>query len=354
MTASGAGCRLLVIVNHPAGLKPDQSTAALVRAARLRGHDVALAGIADLALTEDDRVTARVRRVPAPTGVHPEGPKALARMLAVTLAATPTTWTLGAGLVVLVRTNPARPGEPPWAHQTGLQLLARARDAGAIVRADPDGLLRATSKLYLSTLPPRWRPATIVSRDPAALTAFVRSRPDRAVLKPLQGTQGDGVYLIDATAPQNLAQIVESLTRQGFCIAQDFIPEAADGDTRLLLLDGALLEAGGQPAVVRRVPATGEFRSNVAQGGHPAPAVLTPTHRALVEEVGPRLRADGLWLVGLDLVGDRVVEVNAYSPGGLVDAGQFQGVDFVGAVVDALVGGANPPSTPQPITPPEA
>jgi len=321
--------RLAVLVNRTKELHPEQTTALLVARAVDLGHDTWLVEVGDLGRAPDGAVLASARR--ATVGGPAE------RTLAGIGPAEPVR--LDDFDTVLVRTNPARDPRRAWAHQAALALLRALKARGVRVVNDPEGLVWATSKLHLSTFPESIRPRTLVSRDPDALRTFVAEAPGDVVLKPVSGTRGRDVFRVAHDRRENLAQIVDVLVRDGLAMAQDYVAEARDGDVRLIVLDGELLRVGDRHAAVRRVPSTSDFRSNVAVGGHPAPVEhLTPGMRRAVELAGPRLVADGLRLAGLDLVGDRVVEVNVFSPGGLFDAERFLGVDFLGAILAALVG----------------
>ncbi|MCB9177780.1 MAG: hypothetical protein H6648_11550 [Caldilineae bacterium] len=213
----------------------------------------------------------------------------------------------------------------------------------------PAGLSRAASKLYLARLPAATRPRTLVASEAAALRGFVAEAPGPAVLKPLSGTRGAGVFRVTPEEP-NLGAILESLLAAGPVMAQDWVPGAEAGDTRVLLLDGRPLELGGQLAAIRRVPAAGDFRSNLHAGGRAEPAALDAAARATLAAIGPGLVADGLRLVGVDLIGDQVIELNVFSTGGLRDAERFSGQDFSDRVVRALSqappAAAPPSSTP--------
>lgn len=313
---------LLVLVNDVDAIEPEQTTALLLDAAARRGWTTRVTDIDALALLPDDRVACRARTW------TPGGP-AQRDDATVDLATVDVT---------LVRTNPARSGQLGAVHQAALVLLAMVVDAGGLVLNDPTGLMRASSKLYLAALPPAFRPETLVTRDRQALIAFVRDRPYRCVLKPLSGTRGQDVFFVQRDATPNLPQIVDVLVRQGVAMAQAWVPEATAGDTRIVLVDGEPLAVDGALAIVRRVPGQGELRSNVAQGGAAAPADVRAPALAIAAALGPRLRADGMFLAGIDVIGDKAVEINVYSPGGLLDAGAFEGVDFVGAILDAVAG----------------
>ncbi len=318
--------RAVIIVNDSRGLKPDQTTTALAARLAARGHALFVAGVDALGMDEAGHTT--VAALPAVS-------TAPAALVAELKSAAPTPIVLGAGDLVLLRTNPGRDPRP-WAHSVLLELARGAKADGAIVLNDPDGLARASSKLFLREVPAAVRPRTLVSRDPAALRAFLDDCSLGAVLKPLDGTQGRDVFRVRPGDRTNLNQIVDLLTRDGFAMAQSFVPEALEGDVRLLMLDGEVLMVDGVAAAVRRVPGGDDFRSNVHVGGTAVPATLDPGLAAVARAVGPVLRAAGLFLCGLDVIGEKVVEVNVFSPGGMTDASAFGGVDFLSAVVDAL------------------
>lgn len=318
---------LAVVVNALAEVKADQTTAMLIHGLLARGHQVAVGGVADLDVDGQDRVGLRAvcgQRA----GLDVEQTLALLR------AQAPLRVDLQAQDGVLIRTNPGRDARP-WAHRTALDLLRLVRDAGRVVLNDPDGLARAGTKLYLSHLPATVRPRTLVSHDRQALEAFIGAATGPVVLKPLAGSRGQDVFKL-APGAENIRQITDFLTRDGYAMAQDYVPEAHQGDTRVILLEGEILVAGGQPAAVRRVPPANDFRSNVFQGGHAEPGALTPAMTRIAAAIGPRLRADGLFLVGMDLIGERIVELNVFSPGGMAAANGFAGVDFITPIVEAV------------------
>lgn len=324
--------RLAFLVNRTAELHPEQTTTLMVERALAMGHDVCLVEVGGLGQAADGAVTALGRRARAPVPAD--------RLLASLDAPLPVR--LDDFDTVLIRTNPARDPQRAWAHQAALLLLRTLAVRGVRVVNDPRGLVWASSKLHLATLPESVRPRTLVSRDPVALRAFVADAESDVVLKPISGTRGQDVFRVGKGQPDNLAQIIDVLVRDGLAMAQDYVPEARDGDVRLIVLDGELLGAGGRWAAVRRVPPDADFRSNVAVGGHPAPVEqLTPGMRRAVEVAGPLLLAEGLRLAGLDLVGDRIVEINVFSPGGLFDVQRYYEADFIGAILERLVGPRN-------------
>lgn len=338
MSPAAPAPRWCVLVNDLDELRAVQTTWRLGVAATLRGVAVHYVALADLGLREDGRVVARARRLELAPGVsadlaHDPHDAARARFA----SASSTDLVLDDVDAVLIRTSPGRDPARAWLHASALVICRLLVDRGVLVVNDPDGLARAATKLWLYAVPERFRPRTLVSRDHATVRAFVRSCVGGAVLKPSAGTRGDDVFLVRQGSYDNLNQIIDVLTRAGFVMAQEFVPEAVDGDMRLILVDGRPLEVDGAYAAVRRVPSGDDFRSNVHVGARVAPGYPTERHLELARDVGARLSAIGVFIAGLDLIGDKVVEVNAYSAGGLTDADRFHDRDFTGAIVDAIL-----------------
>lgn len=318
---------LVFLVNDLPSTEPKQTTAMLIETACARGHRVLVVGAAEVAVDQHGMYVPARRAAIAPTR---------GKMLrALRDAPRGGRHVVGPGDVILVRTNPAR-DRRGWAHVVLLDALRVARDSGASVVNSVEGLASAGTKIHLAWVAPPHRPRTLVTRDPLEIERFVAESDGPAVLKPVRGTRGADVFLVEREGRHNLRQIIDVLTRRGFAVVQEYVPEARDGDVRVLLLDGAPLRVGDAVAAVRRVPPRGDFRSNVAVGGKPAPATMSPTLQAICDAVGPRLVAEGIRLAGLDVIGDKVVEINVYSPGGLFDANRFHKVDFTQPVLDAF------------------
>ena len=320
-----------IIVNSAAEIEPKQTTLNLIRVAAERGYTVWVAGVGDLSCPADGQVMAYVRQL---TQTHYDSYHTL---LDEIRTVEPLFRPLSESDVVLMRTNPARDKRRAPLHTAALALMRMVRDAGTVVLNDPDGLIRASSKLYLQELPAGVKPLTLVSSSQAEIIAFIEKLDGRAVLKPLQGTRGGDVFMVESAKDKNLLQIIDVILRQGLAMVQSFIPEAVNGDTRVLVMNGEILEIDGRPAAFRRIPIGSDFRSNVDVGGKTAQAVITPTMREVVAQVGPFLRRDGLFMVGLDFIGNMICEVNTYSPGGLRAAKKYEDVDFTTPVWDAVI-----------------
>jgi glutathione synthase len=205
-----------------------------------------------------------------------------------------------------------------------------------IVLNDPHSLAGAINKMYLQHFPEAVRPRSLISRNADDLLAFVKAEGGRACLKPLQGSGGTNVFVVKPGMKGNLNQIVEAITRDGYAIAQEFLPDARRGDTRLFLLNGQPLAAKGKYCAFRRLTAKGDVRSNLTQGGTLACAKITDQILELAEVVRPQLVHDGMFLVGLDIVGSKLMEINVFSPGGLGSACKLENVDFTRVVIEAM------------------
>ena len=206
---------------------------------------------------------------------------------------------------------------------------------GVIVLNDPNGLSKAVNKLYLQTFPECVRPRTLVTRSLGRIEKFL-DQEGTVILKPLQGSGGTGVFIVRNDEEHNLEDIFASVSRDGYVIAQQYLPAAAEGDTRLFLMNGLPLRHKGKYAAFRRVRTGDDIRSNIHAGGRLRRAELDDTMFELAEMVRPRLVEDGMFLVGLDIVGDKLMEINVFSPGGLGSAQKFEKVNFTHAVLEAL------------------
>jgi len=318
------------LVNGIEDLSPTRATTRLLHGAAQRGLAVVVGGVQDLSLRPDGRVVLHGRTV------VPQDDDA-ASVTAIQLAA-PAAVPLGLGDVLMMRTNPPRdPGREPW-HAAALDLARIARDEGVVVLNGPDVLARASSKLDLVGLPARLRPATALCSGRGELSRLLDQWGGRAVLKPLRGTRGSGVMRVAKTPGDGWSSLADAMPilSHGPLLAQSYIPEAPDGDVRILILEGRVLRVDGVAAAVRRKPQNGEWRSNVHLGGVAAPANWTPELARVADDTARELRGQGVFFAGIDVVGSRVVEVNVFSPGGLGNIEASTGRDFTRCVLDAM------------------
>ncbi len=322
--------KLCLFVNDLATELPTYTTTRLAMTAARRGHEVWYVDAADFACDPDDHLRAHAWRPPPAT----DDAKAF---LADAATGERERIDFDAVDALLIRNDPADDlKDRPWAQTVGLLFGELATRRGALVLNDPAGLRRAVNKLYLEYLPRAARPESVITRNAGDVRAFVERHDGYAVLKPLQGSGGEGVFFVQPEDDRNIDQMVESLARDGYLAAQEVLPDADQGDIRMFLLDGEPLCVNGSYAAFRRVPAEGESRSNMRAGGRAVPTEVDDGVLELVRLIRPQLLADGMFLVGLDIMGGRLLEINVFSPGGLGSAQLVTGVDFTAAIVEAL------------------
>jgi glutathione synthase len=324
--------RIGFVVNDIMTEEPGYTTVRLAMHARQMGHDVWLMGVGDFAYDADEKIRANARSVPK--RIYKNGASFLKDLKGK--AAIEQRVTVDDLDILMLRNDPSTDAiARPWAANIGIQFGRVAMRHGVVVLNDPDGLSRAASKMYFQTFPAEVRPLTVISRDRADIKAFAKER-GTIVLKPLQGSGGQSVFLVRPDDVPNLNQMIDSVSRDGFMIAQEYLPEAAKGDTRLFVMNGEALRHRGKYAAFRRVRQGGDMRSNIHAGGRLARAEIGPEALELVEIVRPKLMRDGMFLVGLDIVGNKLMEINVFSPGGLGSAQKFEGVNFSEAVMRAI------------------
>ncbi|NHF64340.1 glutathione synthase [Xanthomonas hortorum] len=236
----------------------------------------------------------------------------------------------GPGQVVLMRKDP--PVDAEFIYDT--QVLSAAQRAGAQVVNDPQGLRDYNEKLA-ALLFPQCCPPTLVSRDAAALKAFVLEH-GQAVLKPLDGMGGRSIFR-SGTGDPNLNVILETLTdgNRNLTLAQRFIPDITAGDKRILLVDGVPVDY-----CLARIPQGDEFRGNLAAGGRGEGRPLSERDRWIAAQVGPEMRRRGMRFVGLDVIGDYLTEVNVTSPTCVRELDAQFGLNIAGLLFDAIEAGA--------------
>ena len=232
----------------------------------------------------------------------------------------------GQNHVVLMRTDP--PVDANYIHDT--QILSMAQRQGALIVNDPQGLRDFNEKLA-ALLFPQCCPPTLVSRDPAALKAFVAEQ-GQAVLKPLDGMGGRSIFRAASGEP-NLNVILETLTDGGrqLAMAQRYLPEIVDGDKRILLVDGEPIDY-----CLARIPQGDEFRGNLAAGGRGEGRPLSDRDRWIAAQVGPEMKRRGMLFVGLDVIGDYLTEVNVTSPTCIRELDDEFGLNIAGRLFDSI------------------
>jgi len=306
--------RFVFVMDQVSSVIVDEDTSfALMFEAQERGHRVDHCLVRDVTL-DHGRVIARVCR--AHMQRDPARPITLDGSEEADLADVDA---------VFVRKDPPFDDEYMWL----TLMLEHVREHTFVVN-DPRGLREANEKLY-ACLFPGLVPETLVAADRDRIRAFVRDVGGEAIIKPVDGHGGEGVFALRLD-DRNFNAIVETVTRgmRRVAMVQRFIPEVREGDKRILLLDGELLGA------ILRVPKADDVRSNIHVGGRVQAAVIDDADRRIVEVMRPRLRRDGLFFVGLDVIGGLLTEVNVTSPTGIQQAARLSGENLPGRVLEWL------------------
>lgn len=223
--------------------------------------------------------------------------------------------------------------DPPFdlGYLTGTYLLERITDETLVVN-DPRAVRDAPEKVYVLDYA-RFMPATLITLNLDEVRDFHR-RHGAIVVKPLHGNGGKAVFRIgeDGANMSALVDLFAQTWREPFMV-QPFLPEVAEGDKRIVLVDGVVAGA------INRKPGEGEFRSNLAVGGYAEAAELTPVEEEICAAMGPELKRLGLVFVGIDVIGGKwLTEINVTSPTGIVAIDRFNGTDTAGMIWRAIEG----------------
>lgn len=237
--------------------------------------------------------------------------------------------------LVWIRTNPGRDRARENIHHQALARCSQAQAAGLVVVNDPAGAAHWAAKGALLELPEGLVPPMCVSSDGRELQKFFDDAPGACVLKPTVGSRGEGVIRVERGDTGWFAWWQQQPAQQW--VAQHFVDSDQPGDLRVVVLGGALLESAGQVAGMARLPQAGDFRGNLHAGGSAAPLRLTSRQRQVAGEAANELHRWGVWLAGVDLVGDQIIELNVFSTGGLFPAQELTGIDFASIVVERLM-----------------
>ncbi len=226
--------------------------------------------------------------------------------------------------------------DPPFdmSYITATHLLERLEGQTLVVN-DPKWVRDCPEKI-LPLDYPDLMPATLISRDKIAIDAF-RAEYKDIILKPLYGNGGAGIFRVKEGDP-NYSSIYEMFMESSRepIIAQAFLPDVSKGDKRILIINGEPIGA------INRVPQKGETRSNMHVGGKAVPTELTEDDLRICRAIGPMLKERGQILVGIDVIGDKMTEINITSPTGVQELKRFSGVDAVAACWDAIANRLNP------------
>jgi glutathione synthase len=308
----------------------DDSTIRLIHESVSRKHMVALATVHNLTMRESSALAfcqVFIKADAVPSNIKTFYNKARFRRVKLPL---------GGFDAIVMRSNPPL-------NVTALNFLDSVRD-DVFIMNDIDGLRIANNKLYTSSFDDpnnRFIPKTYVSKTPEYLESVLKtSSTDKMIMKPLDGYGGSGVIMVEKKASDSFHSLLEfyisSGDRDNYVILQEYVEGADQGDVRIMMLNGEVIGA------MKRIPATGEVRSNVHAGGSVVKHTLNKTEKALCKLIGPKLVRDGLYLVGIDVINGKLIEVNVLSPGGIMRINklnrtklQVKIIDFIENVVNA-------------------
>jgi glutathione synthase len=308
--------QLGVVMDPISSIKPwKDSTFAMLLAAAARGWTLHYMEMGDLEMI-DGEACARTRSVSVADNT--EDWYALGEPAHISLSQLD---------VILMRKDP--PFDMEYVYAT--YILERAAHTGVQVVNDPRSLRDINEKAYTAWFP-ELCPPTMIARDMDSLRRFAQ-RFERAVAKPLDGMGGKSIFAM-ARSDTNTNVILETLTDHGrrFAMVQEYIPEIVQqGDTRILIVDGEVVPYG-----LARIPTGGEFRGNLAAGGRGVGRPINQAEAAIAARVGPALRDRGIVFAGLDVIGDRLTEINVTSPTCIRELDGEFGLDIAGDLMDAI------------------
>lgn len=329
--------RLCFVVNSVRTQRPTYTTAHLAFSAFRRGHDVAFVSVDALSQGQGQEGDVRgeichprpgrirdtagyVRALSAPDAIH-------------------ETARLTEFDVVFLRNNPhagTRDASVRDGINPAIDFGRRLKRAGVMVVNDPDGLTRAGSKMYLAGFPVELRPKTLITRSLERVRSFLRELDGPAIIKPLTGFGGKNVFFVGRGQTANVAQMISTVRRDGYVIVQEYLPAVTKGDKRVLLVGGNVCTVGGTVAAYRRMRPKDDIRNNMHVGGVRKRSEFTDVEAHICALLRPRLVADGLYFVGVDLVGDKILEINVFAPGGIHNINELYGVDVGTEIVKDL------------------
>jgi glutathione synthase len=309
------------------------TTTVLAHAAAARGHRVCYLTPSDFVLRQDDTMAVHARFPPKKAfKTHTDFFAAMEKVGAKTETIDVTDLD-----VLMLRSDPSLDSQSkPWAAEIGILFGREAAKRGVLVVNDPDSLGRAVNKLYFQSFPEEVRAETLITKHADDVKEFAKKQGGNVILKPLQGSGGSGVFKIDKDARDNMNQIIEAIERDGYIIAQAYVPAAKKGDIRLFMMNGWPLKIGDKYAAMRRVASKDDIRSNIHAGGSAIKVEIGDKELRVAEVIRPKLIADGMFLVGIDIVGDKILEVNVFTPGNLKSISDMNGVDFAQPIIDSL------------------
>ena len=332
--------KVFVAVNEVDEIGYRQTTALLAAAFVRLGHTVLLAGVSDfsadtsLEQSSDEKRTTRFsvdcKTLPPSKDCDSNAIEAFAKSDVTTRS-----HSIELGDLILIRSNPGRDTDRTATHDSFLDLCRAAQTNGIRVVNDPSHLKYFASKASLAATDPQFCPPMVVSNRADLIAEFVRRSKTNCVIKPLVGSRGKNVIRVGHD-DEGLESLIESTFKSVGIVAQHFVNADHPGDKRVVVLCGKVLEIDGHLAGIERRPAPDDFRANLHTGGTAHPLTLSDSARATAEYAAKLLFEHGIWLAGVDLIGDKIIEFNVFSTGGLFDAENYSGISFSEAIAKRI------------------
>ncbi len=323
--------KIAFVINDFATEQASFTTIFLAATAHKRGHKVFVFAVGDLGYSSDEHMIANAKTVGEQKYQTNETFfKALTSGENVKISS--------ADLDVLyLRNDPSdEVNKRNWAQNAAFIFGQIAVRNGVIVLNDPSKLADAVNKMYFQHFPEIVRPKTIITRDAKDIQEFYEEQKQRIILKPLQGSGGKNVFIVDKKSKENMNQIIEAISVDGYVIAQEYLPKAKEGDTRFFLMNGVPLQKDGVCAAMKRVNKEGDIRNNIHAGGKGTKADVDEEMMELVKVLKPKLIQDGMFLVGADIVGNKLMEINVFSPGALNMISRMNDINFGEVVIESI------------------
>ncbi len=239
--------------------------------------------------------------------------------------------------ILMIRVDPTKESNyHAWVKHAGIIFGEMLLRSGVIVLNDPTALAGALDKMYLQLMPQKIRPQTLISRDREALKDFIADRGGTAVLKGFQGIDSQAVFVVTPDNRANLNQMIDAITRYGYAIAQEYLPGAEHGSVRMFFANGEPLRHKGKVAAFQWTRTSENMRLNIHDPGSSQPIELQPAHFEIAEALRPRLVQDGVFLAGIEIIDDKLIDIDIFCPGGLVTAQGYAKANFGVAIIAAL------------------
>jgi len=222
--------------------------------------------------------------------------------------------------IIWIRTNPNRDLENFHSHLQLLDLLEKISNNGKIVINKPQGLKKFIDKSYLLELPECTIPKTRLAKNHKEFLAQLKQFSGKVVCKPLAGTRGQGVVCFDTSNPPSHIEFP--------LLIQEFIHTETHGDQRIYLLNGKPFESEGKVLIIHRRPPHGDFRSNLHLGGSPEKTILNKSQLETINHIEDILSENGIFQAGIDMMENKIIEINVFAPGGVFPANCLYGQNF--------------------------